>query len=536
MLQARSATIVLGVALITWLIIIMMRSPALPATTVTDEGLQTRVPPLQDDRGTPYSRTSVVNGDARSRTLALRIIGEESDAPLSGATAHPLHISDESFLPVTQSSLGSSDDDGIMEFPNLDADLSRLMVVAKDRVPAVVDVADASVQEAPLEVRLRTACSLHVTVIHESGIPVAGATVLLAPTAYGSPPAVPAEADGNPLAKRPMWSRTTDTSGSAVFSSMPPGRLWVIALHRHYLPYSVDDIHQSVALPEVKRVTITVKDLYGVVFECPSSHDVKKVYWSTPLRLLDIGGNVVTRLALGRQALEEEFPDGLVYVHRPRDPDQEVMTRCWVVTKDDTVWKGEWPLRQARLITEPVFLSPDTERSYREVGVQVNFATGQALKANLLLLHEDLDLQIECRPGERQLMPLGNYRVGVLRSMPSLRKALHELRMTLSHVDPPTDVMVATIEGNLLPLSIRPILPDDDALSFLHMRIRTADGQTTMMANWTPSEGDIEMAVEPGKVDVEVRSAAYENAVAEIEVGPEGAILEIPLSKRTSRK
>ncbi|MBK8976906.1 MAG: carboxypeptidase regulatory-like domain-containing protein [Planctomycetes bacterium] len=532
MKRSRALSVALGIAIAAALWI-ARRTPeppvpttALPSSPATTDGA---VRPIEASRRSPVDGPSVNTGLGH---LSILTVAEESGQPIGGATLQPMPRSDEPFSTSRSDPFTETDATGRADIDLTEVDTPFLLVRATHRVASVIDLAVARRGESPVVVSMQAAGSVRAIVLRDTGIPIAEALVLLSPAGRGQPENAPARADGNPLSDAPLWSRTTDSFGAADFQGLPDGRYALNALHADYLPYSDADVDRIVDVAGVTDVHVTMTDLYGVVFACPTRADVERVAWDLAVRDVDIRAPVVRRLGYGRRALERRFPDGLVLVHRPWNPDVDVLVRCQAVTEDDAIWVGEWPLVPVRCLTDPVFMRQDTDHAYRDMLVRVRTVSGRPLSMPIRLFHEDTRMPIDCPPSERRLLPLGTYRVATLRATPQLREALDSMRVVLTATDPPGDVLDIVLDTELLPLTIRPLVPALAAASYVAFRIRMADGRTIMMANWTVSEGDLELMVPRGPVRVEARCPGYEDVAAEIDADERRDVLDLPFRAR----
>ena len=145
----------------------------------------------------------------------------------------------------------------------------------------------------------------------------------------------------------------------------------------------------------------------------------------------------------------------------------------------------------------------------------------------------DKKVQISSSNGERRLYPLGRYRLGSLRATRALHDALVGVEVAISESHPASDELVVSIDAELVPVTIRPLLPDGEALSFVHFYVKTSDGKSIAMMNWSPSQGELRFPVVPGPVSVTTRSAGYEDAHGSVDADGDGTVLELPMRHRT---
>lgn len=470
----------------------------------------------------------------REAPLPTLVVVDETERAIAKAAIWPYAERDDGTATTDGAPLAQSGSDGRIVWRGLGDPDERVLVRADGYVPAVVQCGPGFEHV----VRLRASPRVTVRVIRDVGAPLAGARVVLSAQVLSTVTGLPGSGVGAPLHPRPVWSGVTDSSGVVEFAELPPGRYYLKAFHPLYCPVASLDDSSPVVIAKSLDVTMTMQDMCGVVFECPSPMPVESEAWQWRLDELDMSYGVVSRLATCRRALETRFPGRFVFVHRPRKPTRGAEIGCRVVLSDGTAWRGRWPLRPLREVLEPVFLEQDDVRM-RQLEIELVTASGRVLDVPVLVApwqEEYLERPPTwtATPGQRLFLAYGRYVVEPVDTAAWWSSAVSELAFDVSASEPPGDVVRLPVDVEFVPVQFEPLLPGPLPLGKLLIKIDDPDRQGLVIAGWEPSRGPIRLLVPAGPIDVLVRSAHYEDFEQTFQIEPEdgGRRIELPLVER----
>lgn len=484
------------------------------------------------ERAALGSRTSVDLQLAR----AVVVLGSAA-LPLSGAECREYVAHPDGTLDSTGDVLAASGTDGRITHSMLENPNGRFVVRKDGYVPAVV----VGGFDGDLRVQLTVSAELLVRVMTDRGTRCSSAQVVVSPEVVSMDSHIPDVADGAPLHSRPVWSRLTDATGTAAFAGLPEGQLRLVVFHPFFVPMVN---HHEFTLTEGKTtsVAITVQDMYGVAFVCPSSAAVASLDWDWPFNGVDLSYAVVSHLGYCTLALERRFPDAHVYVQRPRSTESEVVIGCNLTLSDGTLWKGYWPIVPLRELLEPVFLEK-SQAPTRRLIIELNSPTGRPLDVPIRLAGESESprrspVTKTIHPGQPQYLEYGHYCVEPEYSAAWMASASRDLSFDVSALEPASGTVHLRLSEEFAKLEILPTLPTEQALSSVQLIVDDSQKRGISIAAWKPSHGPIRMLAPVGPLSIRVRSHSYVDQDIDLTVPMQDVpfVVRIPLSEREQRR
>ncbi len=463
------------------------------------------------------------------KVILISPVSKEGGMVLHDAIAQPVDKDPDTVHYGEMPVLGTTGEDGLLRVAP--GDLACFLVRTDDRLPVVIAPEAVTDVSVPLRVELDKGAEITVHVVDDTGLPVAGARVEAAPHRLSRFLSSPPAGDGNALSEFPVWSRTTDARGVASFPCLPRGHLYVSAWHRFFVPSTIDDDSQYVHTQNATTVSIVLKPLYGVVFECPSRDEVAATYWSVEGPLEITGGHVMPAAARGRADLQERFPQCFVFAHRPENTTRELLVGCWALTTRGEVWSARWPLRPTMEISDPVFMEPVAGLTVRSVRPVLVTPSQRRVPVSLSLRHESLGFVIDASPEGVYQLPTGKYTIGIARSARALRKWFRNQAIEITPFSPPGEDLPIPIELEIVKVTIRATIDGRRGLGPAFIKVTPSDGLSYVVQNWSPSDESLDLFVPPGKTHMKVGSSSYEDAIIDTTI-EDSCVLDIQLVQR----
>lgn len=436
--------------------------------------------------------------------VRIRVVDDRTSVALPGATGTWIKKTSGSAT-LAASPSGLCDDNGVLEVEPV-AD-RNLLIRHAAYVPQFVD---ASIGER--EVKMQPSAVLQVAVIDQAGRPVPGATCILTSKPASEFATLGRQIGiGHPLATRPIWMQTTDPLGGVSFDELPPGRFHLNVLDRSRVPADESGANGLFDLPVgVTRTTVTMEDMHGAVFMCPSSSPVASVNWHVSMRRVRIEPRVVQRLGLVRGGLAERFPGALIFVHQPNQVGGEpVPVELSVTLADETHWTGKWQLTPIRELEAPMYLEL-YEGPSRAVVVRIVDPSGREYRGIPVSLYcRERGMGYRCESGERIAIRHGKYHLNPTQADPVLSQALAQKTMVVSEES--TDELVVRIEEPVSPVEITVHYPNDQVLGPSELYLEDERGQGPAIVNYVPDMGAIRRWLTGKSVAIRLRSVAYQD-------------------------
>ena len=511
----------LGVALVALLLLLLYRSAASPdqADSPASAGSAALPSPAANQAAHGRAVEEPTDRAAVAQKLPAVLVTEESGAPLPGTALRPFQISETGILDLEVPPLTASGPDGRLAHAALAAADSRFLVSHPDFVSAVIEGAIHGEQR----LTLRAAPRLTVLVLAASGAPLSDTKLVLSPQINVDALALPPKTDGDPLHGRPVWTRTSDSTGRVEFSTAPPGVYYLQAFHAHHVPLQHEP--QVVRLAASMQASVTMQDMYGVVFAAPSTVPINDMEWSWGRSSVDQSYGVVSRIAYCTELLERRFPDAHVFVRRPAFSQVDVKVGLRLILEDGTSWKGSWPLTPLADITAPVYLEQDLETRFRRLRVELVSPAGKRLEVPLRIASLDVDYSGSdapyvdaVEPGTSQFLAYGRYIVEPDHYATWMQAACKDLGFVVSASEPLSDVVRLTMQRELVHVRIEPQLPGPTCISPVVLLIDDPKQEGLGIANWKPSRGVINLLAPPGPLTVKGSSQGYEDVDLEFTV------------------
>jgi hypothetical protein len=491
------------------------------------------IPVATPEQAAPPTEQASASG-RRAAPLPTLLVVDEAERAVAAAAIWRYAERDDGTATTDGEPWAEADPEGRIAWRGLGDPEQRVLVRAEGYVPAVVQCGPGPEHV----IHLRASPRVTVQVIRDVGAPLAEARVVLSAQVLSTVVGLPGSGVGAPLHPRPVWSGVTDQSGVVEFAELPPGRYYLKAFHPLYCPIASLDDSRPVVISDDLDVTLTLQDMYGLVFECPSPAPVESQAWLWSINELDMSYGVQSRLATCRRALQTRFPGRFVFVHRPRNPTLGTEIGCRVVLSDGTAWHGRWPLRPLRELLEPVFLEQD-DVPMRQLEVELVTVSGRVLDVPVLIAPRQEEYRerpptVTAMPGQPLFLAHGHYVVEPVSTATWWNVAVSELGFEVSASEPPGEVVRLQVDVEFVPVQFEPVLPGPVPLGKLMIKIDDPDRQGLMIANWEPSDGPIRLLVPAGPIDVLVRCAHYEDLQQTFRIEPEdsGRRIELPLVER----
>jgi len=371
-----------------------------------------------------------------------------------------------------------------------------------------------------------------VDVVDRSGLPVVGATIVLAAGVMGIQFGEAEFGVGNPLSSEPVWWATTDPTGTAVISGLPEaGNLSIAAYHEHMVPTIETGPHARLNIDRDTRVSLAMEDLHAVVMEAPSADRIERVSWIFEQTQIEHGRNVLTRIPYARRALAKRFPSAIFFVQNPRLGGRvvEQVVGCRIVDAGGSVWIGSWPLTPIREIASPVYMSQDLDVKLKPVRVVLQDEHGGVIKEGLRLHHRSSREVLSIGSGAVELLEFGEYVATTNSPQAWLMDIVEAQRIVVSDNLPVGGEFRIVVPGAVGMVELGVDFNGEEVRRLLSVSIDDSEGQSGMIANWEPTKGAIQQVVRSGAVRIRVYSGGYYDEVdLSVDVGA-GQTLKVPI-------
>lgn len=497
-----------------------------PDAEFLDGSRESTSPRPQDvDRRPPARRSATLPTAA----VTLLVVAKESGIGIADSMVITARDAADTIEYADAKNAGISSTDGRLRVePTLPG---PWIVWAPGRLPRLLDAASLEGTSDPVRVELERAHQLTVSVRDEEGVPVSGARIVVAPHRLGFQLPFGTTGEGNPASNYSTWSQVSDFRGLAVLGGLPKGHLYVDAWHEWFVPATKEDEGKHLFCEADSSVQISLKPLYGVVFEAPQSDEVIATYWRLEGRLETLHGHVIAAAAKGADALRDRFPGCFVYAHRPEDPAREVFLNCWALTRTGSVWTSRWPMRPVSEIQDPIFMETVPGLEVRRLSISLLTTSRKRIPATVVLHHKTLGFGVEASPDSQYVLPEGTYGVGVRRASRELREALRnvEIAVTKSRADGETIEIPLGLE--LVRISLRARIRGRHGLGVAQVKIEPESGTKHTATSWDPSREALDLYEAPGKIQLMISSVGYESVVIDTEVH-ESREIEVELVER----
>lgn len=460
------------------------------------------------------------------------IVDQETRQPLPTASATWLEPTADQHT-LSDAPFATADADGRVTLDVQQGEQRPLLLRARGHVPSIVE--PLRQENAPVE--LQRSATLDLTVIDTKGQPVVNAMCVVAAhllTDYSG--SLTAVGIGHPLVPNPRWRSLTDALGTAHIDELPPGPYYLAVLCDSMFPIDETGANGHLDLAAgTQRLTVTLEEGEGVVFQCPSSSPVAKLVWSVNHTLLDTAPRVTARLGLVRQALVDRFPDTIVYAHRTLLRAKETPIRCFVALADGTLWKGDASLTPLSQIEAPVFLELE-QGPMRPLTVQVADPNGKVYPdVPIVLRNRGGGMSLDAVTGEQILVPHGTYKINPKMDL-AFYTAFQDFVITVDDNTP--DVVTAKLEAPMSQVVVHVAYPSKEVLSVLSIHLDAEHDRGSAVVNYRPEHGDIRRWLPGSTITLRVTSVGYEDLeIPATRLDPEKATnITVTLTEKARRR
>jgi hypothetical protein len=460
----------LGVALVALLLLMLYRSAASPDQADSPASAGSAALPGPAANQAPHER-AVAESTGRAavaQKLPAVLVTEESGAPLPGTALRPFQISETGILDLEVPPLTASGPDGRLAHAALAAADSRFLVSHPDFVSAVIEGAIRGEQR----LTLRAAPRLTVLVLAASGAPLSDTKLVLSPQINVDALALPPKTDGDPLHGRPVWTRTSDSTGR-VGDSRPRHPACTTCKRSTRIMRRCSTSLRSCDSPQACRSQSRCRTC--MAWSSQRRPRSRSMTWSgagaAPAWTSPTASCRGSRTA--RSSSRGDIPDAHVFVRRPAFSQVDVKIGLRLILEDGTAWKGSWPLTPLADITAPVYLEQDLDTRFRRLRVDLVSPVRQSCsRCHLRIASLDADYSgpdapyaDAVAPGTSQFLAYGRYAVEPVHRASWMRAACKDLGFVVSASEPPSDVVRLTIQKELVHIRIEPQLPGPSFIS-----------------------------------------------------------------------
>lgn len=164
-------------------------------------------------------------------------------------------------------------------------------------------------------------------------------------------------ADGDPAARRPLWTRRTGKDGLCRFD-LPVGRRWRVSVF-HDECYPAEEWAlggQDVTVP-AGRMVIPMHEMYAVMAAIPTNETIRDYFWNIDhnRRSNEIGSLARAQYCASR--LKRRFPGAVATALRPKGVEREMVASIAALASDGTAWSLTWPYQPIRAISAPAYMN-----------------------------------------------------------------------------------------------------------------------------------------------------------------------------------